>query len=96
MPPLPIDVSNALKKVGSTLIVSKMKNSSNKNKKCTLIVGAIMKLIELLNWSPSSSGAADEVAAMLMHQMECINKSMDKLGWWDEKERRKEHKWCKK
>ncbi len=76
--PLPptIDVNAALKKAGSTVKVSKTKNSSNKNKEWTSIGGAIVKLIENQNQTPSSNIAAS-TTIMLMRQLEQINKSMD-------------------
>jgi hypothetical protein len=98
-PPPPMQVRDALTKAGSMIRASKTKNLSNKNKERMSIAGAIVKLIELQNWPPSSSGTAGDTAAMtvtLMRQMDCINKSMDKLDRRDAKERRKERKQRKK
>ena len=98
-PPPPMQVRDALTKAGSMIRASKTKNSSNKNKERTSIAGAIVKLIELQNRPPSSSGTAGDAAAMtmtLMRQMERINESMDERDRRGAKERRKERKRCKK
>jgi hypothetical protein len=60
----------------------KTKNSSNKNKECTSIAGAIVKLLE---WQqPSLNNEPNERSAMMtmtiMQQMESLNKFMDD---WD-------------
>jgi hypothetical protein len=68
-PPPPMQVRDALTKAGSMIRASKTKNSSNKNKERTSIAGAIVKLIELQNRPPSSSGTAGDAAAMTMTLM---------------------------
>ncbi len=95
--PLPptIDVSAALKKAGSTVKVSKTKNSSIKNKERTSIVGAIVKLIENQNQMPSSNIAAS-ASITLMRQLEHMNKSMDKRDRQEKMDRMKERKRCLK
>jgi hypothetical protein len=89
--PLTIDVSAALKKAGSTIKVSKTKNSSNKNKEQTSIVGAIVKLIENQNQTPSSNIAAS-ATIMLMRQLERMNKSMEKRDRQEKMDKKKERK----
>jgi hypothetical protein len=91
--PLPptIDVSAALRKVGSTIKVSKTKNSSNKNKERTSIVGAIVKLIENQNQMPSSNIAAS-ATIMLMRQLERMNKSMDERDRQEKMDKKIERK----
>ncbi len=80
----------ALRKAESTIKAQKTKNSSNKHKECTSITGAIVKLIE--QGQESSSGMGATLSMTLMHQMECINKSMDNQDRQEEKERKKERK----
>ncbi len=95
--PLPptIDVSAALKKARSTVKVSKMKNSSNNNKDRTSIAGAIVKLIENQNQTPSSNIAAS-ATIMLMRQLERMNKSMDERERQEKMDKKKERKHCMK
>jgi hypothetical protein len=84
----------ALRKAESTIKAQKMKKLSNKNKECTSIVGAIVKLIE--QGQGSSSGMVATMNMMLMRQMERINKSMESWDRGEEKERKKEHKCWRK
>ena len=91
---LTMDVCTALKKAGSTINASKTKNSSNKNKECISIAGAIVKLIEQNGGQSSNIGAT--VTVTLMRQMEQINNSMDGRDRWEKKERMKERKRRKK
>jgi hypothetical protein len=58
------------------------------------IAGVIVKLIEQGQGSSSSMGAPMNMT--LMHQMECINKSMDNWDKREVKERKKERKHLQK
>ncbi len=80
----------ALRKAESSIKAQKTKNFSNKHKKCTSIVGAIVKLIE--QGQGSSSGMGATMNMTLIRQMEHINKSMDNWGKQEAKERKKERK----
>jgi len=83
----------ALKKAGSTLKVSKTKNSSNKNKERTSIAGAIVKLIEQSAAPASSATNIGATATMtLLRQMERMNDNMDKRDRREKRERRKRRK----
>jgi hypothetical protein len=86
---------DALRKAESSIKAQKRKNSLNKHKERTFIVGAIVKLIEQGRGSSSSMGATMNMT--LMCQMERINKSMDDCDKREVKERKKEHKrWRKR
>ncbi len=72
-----------LRRVEDLMKVQKTKNLSNKNKECTSIAGAIMKLIE----RQDLGGMAASILMMLMRQLEALNNSMDKQ---EERERKRE------
>ena len=55
----PVDVCGALKRAASSVKAQKTKNASNKNKECTLLAGAIVKLLEK-DQSPSDGGHKHE------------------------------------
>ena len=94
-----IDIAAALKRAASTAWAEKTKNSSNKNKECTLISSAIVKLLEqyhpLSNNQQSNNQQHNEQLAMmaitLMHQMKTLNKSMDDHDRHDRKRHKKKH-----
>ncbi len=73
---------------------SKTKKSSNKNKECTFVVGAIVKLIKQGGASSSNVGA--NAAMILLRQMERMSNSMDEHDRQDKKEKEKERKHHKK
>ncbi len=89
-----VDVRGALKRAESSVKAQKTKNASNKNKECTLLVGAIVKLPKKDH--PPSDGMSANISMMLMRQMEAINKSMDKCARQERNNERRERKHCKK
>jgi hypothetical protein len=85
------DINIALRRASSTVQSKKTMNLPNKNKECTSIAGAIVKLLE---WQqPSLNNKCDERSAMItitiMRQMENLNKNMDDHNHWDRKQREK-------
>jgi hypothetical protein len=63
-----------LKGAGDLMILHKTKNSSNKSKECTLIAGAIVKMIE----RQESGGMAASMTMMLMRQLDTMNSSLER------------------
>ncbi len=78
-----------LKRAGDLMIAHKTKNSSNKSKECTLIAGAIVKMIE----RQESGGMAASMSMMLMRQFNAMNSSLER---WEQQERRQERRQRKK
>jgi hypothetical protein len=75
MTPAPaMDTRSAPRKVESTIKAQKTKNLLKKHKERTSTMGAIVKLIEQGQGSSISMGTT--MSMTLMHQMECINKSI--------------------
>jgi hypothetical protein len=85
-----VDVRGALKRAESLVKAQKTKNASNKNKECTLLASAIVKLLEKDH--PPSDGMSANMSMMLMWQMEAINKSMDKCARQESNNERRERK----
>jgi hypothetical protein len=84
-----------LRRAEDFMKTQKTKNLSNKNKDCTSIARAIVKLIE----RQDSGGMAASMSMMLMRQLDAINSSLDR---WEQQEKkqerreRKKRKLCKK
>ena len=66
-------IRSALKKAGSSVTSSKSKNSSNKNKERTSVVGAIVKLIEQHATPASSTNIGATATMTLLCQVERMN-----------------------
>jgi hypothetical protein len=91
LPPA-LDMLNGMKSAGSSIKSSKTKNLSNKNKEHTSIAGAIVKLIEQGQPGGSSCELSANMSMILMHQLDSMNRSMDKRERREEKRRKKERK----
>jgi hypothetical protein len=63
-----------LKRAGDLMISQKTKNSSNKSKERTSIIGAIVKMIE----RQDSGGMAASMSMMLMRQLDAMNSSLER------------------
>jgi len=76
----PNDQAMILRRVESGMKGQKTKNSTNKNKERTLIVSAIVKLIEKQELGDNTGVSAHmsaNMTMMMMRQLEAMNKSMD-------------------
>jgi hypothetical protein len=94
--PPALNALNGMKSLGSSIKSGKTKNSSNKNKERSSIAGAFAKLIEQGQPAGSSHELPANMSMMLMHQLDSMNRSMDKRERREEKRRRKERKRQKK
>ncbi len=89
------NIRAGLRRAEDFMKAQKTKNLSNKNKECTSIARAIVKLVE----RQDLGGMAASMLMMLMRQLKAMNSSMDrreqqerKQGRWE----RKKRKLCKK
>ncbi len=89
-----VDVRGALKRAESLVKAQKTKNGLNKNKGCTLLAGAIVKLLKKDH--PPSDGMSVNMSMMLMRHMEVINKSIDKRACRERNGKRRKRKHRKK
>jgi hypothetical protein len=89
------NVQAHLKRAGDLMIAHKTKILSNKSKECTLIAGAIVKMIE----RQESRGMAASISMMLMRQLNAMNSSLERREQQErrqERRQRKKRKLCKK
>jgi hypothetical protein len=82
------NTSAGLRRAENFMKAQKTKNSLNKNKECTLIAGAIVKLVERQNLG----GMAARMSMMLMRQLKAMNSSMDRQEQQERKQERRERK----
>jgi hypothetical protein len=89
------NLSSAFKKAASSMKAQKSKNTLNKIKDCKSITGAIMQLIDGMKESSHNNHNYDmsaRVNMLLMHQMDAMDRWMDKHDHRDHKEKHKERK----
>jgi hypothetical protein len=82
------NIHAGLRRAEDFMKMQKMKNSSNKNKECTLIAGAVEKLVE----RQDLGGMAASMSMMLMRQLKAMNSSMERQEQQERKQERRKRK----